>query len=193
MIFVHIPHMGDKSIKTAGYDNGEWFIADSFSFGVEREMKESGEKGGTEDINVGVGELHECNIRKSMDMCSMALAQCAISGNSPGPAEIDFVEVASSENGKEGRPICYLKYLLERCFIKSWEISGEADDRPTEEVAFYYNKIAFNYAMTPNGKRWEQGIAMEWDTTAQTTWKSNLSFNPLGRGWKGPRTPSGRK
>ena len=23
-----------------------------------------------------------------------------------------------------------------------------ADDRPTEEVAFYYNKIAFNYSMT---------------------------------------------
>ena len=33
--------------------------ADSFSFGVEREMKESGEKGGTEDINIGVGELQE--------------------------------------------------------------------------------------------------------------------------------------
>lgn len=27
---------------------------------VEREMKESGEKGGTEDINIGVGELQEC-------------------------------------------------------------------------------------------------------------------------------------
>jgi hypothetical protein len=27
---------------------------------VEREMKESGEKGGTEDINIGVGELTEC-------------------------------------------------------------------------------------------------------------------------------------
>ena len=26
-------------------------------FGVEREMKESGEKGGTQDINIGVGEL----------------------------------------------------------------------------------------------------------------------------------------
>ena len=33
--------------------------ADSYSFGVEREMKESGEKGGTEDINIGIGELQE--------------------------------------------------------------------------------------------------------------------------------------
>ncbi len=33
--------------------------ADSFSFSVEREMKESGEKGGTEDMNIGIGELQE--------------------------------------------------------------------------------------------------------------------------------------
>ncbi len=32
----------------------------AFSSAVEREMKESGEKGGTEDINIGVGELQEC-------------------------------------------------------------------------------------------------------------------------------------
>ncbi len=38
---------------------GEAAAGDSFSFGVEREMKESGEKGGTEDINIGVGELQE--------------------------------------------------------------------------------------------------------------------------------------
>ena len=37
-------------------------------------------------------------------------------------------------------------------FVKSWSTSGDADDRPTEEVAFYYNKIAFNYSHTPDGK-----------------------------------------
>ena len=35
-----------------------------------------------------------------------------------------------------------LKYKLDRCFVKSWSTSGDADDRPTEEVAFYYNKLA---------------------------------------------------
>ena len=53
-IYVKIPDIkGD--VTTEGYEG--WFTADSFSFGVEREMKESGEKGGTEDINIGVGEL----------------------------------------------------------------------------------------------------------------------------------------
>lgn len=32
-------------------------------------------------------------------------------------------------------------YKLDRVFVKSWSTSGDADDRPTEEVAFYYNKI----------------------------------------------------
>ena len=196
MIFVQIPGMGDHSIKTKGYDGGKWFIADSFSFGVEREMKESGEKGGTQDINIGVGELQECTISKSMDMSSMVLAQYAINGNSPGPAEIDFVEVAAGDAGKGGQPVCYLKYVLDRVFVKSWTTSGDADDRPTEEVAFYYNKIAFNYAMTEDGKTWHQGaIPMSWDNTAHMLWEGGknppgLEFSSSDRGWKTSKTNS---
>lgn len=125
------------------------FVADSFSFGVEREMKESGEKGGTEDINIGVGELQECTISKSMDWATSQLAQFAINGNGRGRAEIEFVEVGGGD--RPGAPACYLRYKLDRAFIKSWSTSGDADDRPTEEVAFYYNKIAFNYARTVDG------------------------------------------
>lgn len=32
-----------------------------------------------------------------------------------------------------------LQYNLDRAFIKSWSTSGDADDRPTEEVAFSRN------------------------------------------------------
>ena len=79
--------------ETTTQNDGDLFTADSFSFGVEREMKESGEKGGTEDINIGVGELQECTVSKSMDRASGKLAQFSINGNSCGTAEIDFVEV----------------------------------------------------------------------------------------------------
>ena len=41
----------------------------------------------------------------------------------------------------EGRSA--VKYKLERVFVSSWSTSSDADDRPTEEVAFYYNKINF--------------------------------------------------
>ncbi len=54
-------------------------------------------------------------------------------------AEIPVLEFATPA-GDGAR--AYLKYKLERCFIKSWSTSGDADDRPTEEVAFYYNKLS---------------------------------------------------
>lgn len=39
-------------------------------------------------------------------------------------------------------------------FVKSWSTSGDADDRPTEEVAFYYSPLnGHSPTMTPTG--WE--------------------------------------
>jgi len=147
----------------------DWFVADSFSFGVEREMKESGEKGGTEDINIGVGELQECTISKSLDAASGHLAQFAINGNSAGPADICF----SSATDANGAPNCYLRYKLERAFVKSWSTSGDADDRPTEEVAFYYNKIAFAYQALAETGELQQGT-MSWDKRKKKTWVEGL-------------------
>jgi type VI secretion system Hcp family effector len=181
MILVHIDNVnGDCTIKgyereapvTKNDDTGAqsgWFVAESFQFGVEREMKESGEKGGTEDINIGVGELQECNISKSMDRASPTLAQFAINGNSLGDATIDFVEIGGT-TGTQGKPICYLRYKLARCFVKSWSTSGDADDRPTEEVAFYYNKIAFEYLFTKDGKIFNSAGHMKWDNVKNEPW-----------------------
>jgi type VI protein secretion system component Hcp len=170
-IFVKIPGI-EGDVTTEGYDTGEWFVADSFSFGVEREMKESTGKRGTEDINIGIGELQEVSISKSMDSASAKLAQFAINGNSCGTAEIDFVEVGGSTT----QPVAYLKYKLDRCFVKSWSTSGDADDRPTEEVAFYYNKIAFAY--TPQGEPTPQPTnIMSWDNVKNIPW--DAMFEPI--------------
>jgi type VI secretion system Hcp family effector len=164
-IYVKIPGV-NGDVTTRGYEG--WFSADSFSFGVEREMKESGEKGGTADINIGLGELQEVTISKSMDSTSTVLAQYAINGNSAGTAEIDFVEVAG-----DGAAHTYLKYKLDRCFVKSWSTSGDADDRPTEEVAFYYNKIAFSYNPTTDGKTSGSTHTMAWDNVKNVEWTNH--------------------
>jgi type VI protein secretion system component Hcp len=124
----------------------DWFEADSFSFGVEREMKEIGEKGGTADINIGVGELQECTIKKSMDSSTVSLAQAAVSGRTLGSCEVCITDGEVPDTGEPAE--CIARYVMERCYVKSWKTStsGDADDRPTEEVAFYYNKIAFGVA-----------------------------------------------
>ena len=165
-IYVKIPNLkGD--VTTKGYEG--YFEVDSFSFGVEREMKESGEKGGTEDINIGVGELQECIITKPVDSVSAGLAQFAINGNSMGTAEIEFVKIGEDN----GEPTTYLKYKLDRAFVKSWSTSGDADDRPTEEVAFYYNDITIiregGDIESPSEKSAESGILEERSKTDDKT------------------------
>lgn len=93
----------DLGIAVAAHDSPA-VARGGFSFGIEREMKESGEKGGTEDINIGVGELQE------------------------------YLEGASTDAA-----------------IVAWDTAGDADDRPTEEVAFYYNKISMQRAGGSDG------------------------------------------
>ena len=48
----------EREMKESGEKGGT-------SIHVEREMKESGEKGGTTDINIGVGELQEATTAPS--------------------------------------------------------------------------------------------------------------------------------
>lgn len=165
-----LPGLGDSLLK--GFDNGDWFTVDSFSFGVERELKESGEKGGTQDVNIGVGELQECSISKSMDSASPYLAQVAISGNSLGGSEIIFVQTAGGSTALDGKPLVYLWYKMDRTYVKSWSISGDADDRPTEEVAFLYNKICFKYATSPDGQAYssQSHNYMGWNNVTGKKW-----------------------
>jgi YD repeat-containing protein len=61
-----------RDVTSTGFADEErrYFYADSFSFGVEREMKESGEKGGTEDMNIGIGELQECTLLEEFDVAT---------------------------------------------------------------------------------------------------------------------------
>ncbi len=132
---------GTTDIKFQGYNDGSWFVANSFAFGMDREMKESGETGGTEDINIGVGELSEVVITKALNGASPHLAQFGVNGNSPGQVEIHFVKGAN-------QPKVAMIYKLDRAFVKSWSTSasGQGNDVPDETVAFYFNRIAFAVA-----------------------------------------------
>jgi type VI secretion system Hcp family effector len=163
-IYVLIPGVGGDLVE--GPDGSrDWFLADSFSFGIEREMKESGEKGGTADINIGVGELQECTISKRVDSVSPKLAQAAADGRPLGSCEICFAEQVPNS-----RPQCYLHYVMEPCYVKSWSTSGDADDRPTEEVAFYFNKIAFGYSDAGRIR------SMSWGRERNRVWDVGLGW-----------------
>jgi type VI secretion system secreted protein Hcp len=103
-----------------------------------------------------------------MDTASTMLARRAISGSSSGTAEIKFVETVEVEGKRKN--VVYLHFKLDTVFIKSWNISGDADDRPTEDVTLWYNRIAFNYWATTDGKEFKGTSEVEWDQVAAKKW-----------------------
>ena len=169
-IYVMIPGVkGDVTTSGPGGTN-DWFIADSFSFGVQRPPIVTEE---TKDINIGVGEIQDVTISKEIDSASAFLAQFSINGNSIG--DIDICVTEGTDLG--GNPQCYLHYKLERVFVRTWSTSGDANDRPTEEVSFYYNKIAFAYASDNNsGNLFEPDGTMSWDNIMKTPWIGSSRF-----------------
>ena len=150
-----------------GANSTEYFTAESFGFGVERELADSA-KGGTADINLGIGELQECTISKSMDRASAYLLKKAISGSSCKTADIKFVQAITK--GSEQYNIVYLHYRLDNVFIKSWSTSGDADDRPTEDVAIWYNKIAVAYFTSEDGIEFKGPHLCDWDQVKAKPW-----------------------
>ena len=147
----------------------DWFIAESFGFGVEREMKESGEKGGTSEPATSVPSVSEIVVTKSMDMATVQLAQYAIEGNSPG---VCLIAVTNGTDAN-AKPHCYLAYKLDRAMVTSWSTSGPANERPTEEVAFYYNKLSTAF-LVEDGQQGASSQTMSWDNTKQVKWSTTV-------------------
>ena len=169
MILIQIKGIpGDSNID--GYKGG-YFAAESISFGHERELKDSG-KSGTADINVGVVEFQEVSISKSMDKSSTTLARRAISGSSCGETEIVFLETIDKDG--EAYNVEYMRLQMDNTIVKTWSISGDADDRPSEEVTFWYNRIAMAYRAF-DGKNFIPHSHASWDKTLQQPWEAGVA------------------
>jgi type VI protein secretion system component Hcp len=132
---------------TRGPD-GKWVV-------VEREMKESGEKGGTEDINIGVGELQEAIISKPMDRSSPKLAQHALIGSTRnGSATRGGLSVKvpagtcrvgarypTAELGGGQRIYTMTGVVVTNCSVAR---SGDGSI-PTETLSLNFDKISWKY------------------------------------------------
>lgn len=79
-------------------------------------------------------------------------------------AKKKFAEVKADFVNDAG--VVYLSVVMTDVVISSVTPGGSAaaDDRPTEEVAFYYNRISFNYAAAADGKDGAKGgnVEFEW-------------------------------
>lgn len=162
------PIKGDCEI--AGFDG--YFTCESVGFGIAREVADSA-KAGTSDIVFGVGELQEVSVSKSMDCGSPLLAMFAMRGATVGDVDIKFIQV-STDSSNATIAVVFLQMHLKNAFVKTWSISGDADGRPTEELTFWYNGIAFTWYQTKDGKQGKEYVKItpefSWDHVKNKPW-----------------------
>lgn len=159
-----------------GYDDGMWIPIFDLNTGVSRDLSLSGEKGGTADINIGVGELGTINISKRSDTSTSPLWQAAINGNSIGTVEIH--QLAQLDFESPLVPIA--KWKLDRTFVSSFNLSADGSFG-SESLELYYNKIAFGIRdlFTDPGSKTSARF-MGWDNVKNIAWTDHgLDFKEV--------------
>jgi len=123
---------GDATLP--GYQG--WTSLTSMQFSIDRNLTDSGPKGGTEDINIGVGEIDRFHLTKAMGAGSTELFLFAINGNSLGTVDLRIV----TPGVKSSVPTA--AWRLDRAFVTSYSMSS-TNGAPVEEFSLYFNRIAF--------------------------------------------------
>jgi type VI secretion system secreted protein Hcp len=114
----------DETSGSAGDWNADGFDILSFRHGLAR----SADGGGL--------ALQDIVITKESDKSTPKLVEAVAQGRVFPKFEIEF----QSAFGDAGS-LPYLRYELTDVTAMSYDIGGDPDGRPVEEVAFYYNKI----------------------------------------------------
>jgi len=102
-------------------------------------------KGGTEDINIGVGELQEATVSKSMDKASTRLVQPASRGSMTAVVPAGMCRVGARYPTAElgtGQRV----YRMTGVVVTSCSTSGSgsgSDMRPMESISMNYDKIVW--------------------------------------------------
>ncbi len=170
MIVVRIEGVpGDVEIP--GYDGNKWFVADSMSFGVGKNIQASDSK---QDIEIGKNEEQELSIGKTVDAATVYLMHRAMKGRS-GSTGSGFFTVdihliqAISNDAKPAK--AYLKIRIENAMVKSWSVDASDDDRPTESLSIWFSRSAMKYRTTSDGVTFKAHGPLGWDEQLNKDWK----------------------
>ncbi len=179
MILVRVDNvMGDVKIK--GYEN--WFVAETIGFGVGRKVKADNN---AKDIEEERPEEQELSINKTIDAATVYLMHFAMKGrtnaNASRPVCIDIHLLQNRQlPGKPDLAVsAYLKIRIENAIITEWGIDASGDERPTEDLKFWFNRAAMKYrALNEEKKAGSNDLAysfvshgpLGWDQQANKEW-----------------------
>ncbi|MCC6510967.1 MAG: type VI secretion system tube protein Hcp [Pirellulaceae bacterium] len=176
MILVRIDRIkGD--VKIPGYEN-QWFIADSMSFGVGRDVGAKGRK--SQDVEIGKAEIQALEIEKWVDSATVYLMHASMQARSKSGGQAVSIDIHlvhtrqyddADQKSKAVKP--FLKVRIENAIIKEWSIDASGDERPRESLSVWFNRAAMKFRATTDGKVFQTYGPLGWDQYENKDWKSD--------------------
>jgi type VI secretion system secreted protein Hcp len=135
--YMNIEPMKGESTDTAHTD---WVEVESFSNGLSQPMSGPSGTGGRAASRADFGAFV---VNKSVDASTPDLNLYCAKGEHIAKLVLEVCQ-------ETGEKVCYLKYELENVMVQSVSISGGGSMRPSESVAFVYDKISWTYTAINN-------------------------------------------
>jgi type VI protein secretion system component Hcp len=66
----------------------------------------------------------------------------------------------------------YLMITLASVLVAGWKITAQGDDRPTEQLTLWYDKVAMRYFRTKDGQVWNTVEPKGWDQYNNEPWEA---------------------
>jgi len=139
-IFLKIDGIDGESTDDA---HRNWIELLSYDHGLAQSIIHDVGGGGNA---AGRANFQDFSVAKELDRTTPELNSYCASGKQISKIEVELVSVT------DDRPT-FMKYTLENCLISQVQINGSSgDNKPTEEAAFAYQKISWEYTeIDPRG------------------------------------------
>jgi type VI protein secretion system component Hcp len=138
--------LGDSEISK----HKNWIACQSVEVEIAREAQDAGDaKKRTHDLFTTIPEVWEITITRMVDRATMDVMKYAASGEKVVDVGKIHYLISGSQAGDKAsdaaRWILFMELILDSPVISKWELSGDADSRPTETIAIRYDKISLKY------------------------------------------------
>lgn len=149
-------YMQIKDVPGESTDEGhkDWINLIGFSHNLDRPTAEGRAGSARQRSGVNIGDFVAV---KDLDKATPLLNMFCCDGK-------NIPEVVVELCDQSGDHQTFMKYTLTNCKVSSFSISGgDAGDRPSEEVTFNFEKIAWEYTPIGTDNKAAAAVARTWD------------------------------
>jgi type VI secretion system secreted protein Hcp len=135
-------------------DHKDWINLLSFSHSITRDDTSSGSTRTRASATLG-----DVVVVKELDKSSPKIAESALVGKTFPKIEFHLTSSAGT----------YLQYELKNVMVTSYSISGDADDRPTEEISLNFEEIKVTYTEMDSQGNKKGNVEYSWKVEEGTS------------------------